>query len=101
MFYCVFFHHIDSFLKAYESRFEREYGYLRSIIQEVVDKYLDCETPASLFTLSLRQRGACEILQGDHTQRDRTRHYCCDTVIWEPNEFSSALTFPGYRGRGR
>jgi len=40
--YRVLFHHIDSFLKAYESRFEREYGYLRPIIEEVVDKYLDC-----------------------------------------------------------
>jgi len=38
--YRVLFHHIDSFLKAYESRFEREYGYLRPIIEEVVDKYL-------------------------------------------------------------
>jgi len=43
--YRVIFHHIDSFLKAYESRFEREYGYLRPIVQEVVDKYLDCGNP--------------------------------------------------------
>ncbi len=35
----------DSFLKAYESRFEREYGYLRPIVEEVVDKYLDCGNP--------------------------------------------------------
>ena len=40
--YRVFFHHIDSFLKVYESRFEHEYGYLRPIVEEVVDKYLDC-----------------------------------------------------------
>ena len=26
--YRVLFHHIDSFLKAYESRFERDYGYI-------------------------------------------------------------------------
>ena len=43
--YRVLFHHIDSFLKAYESRFEREYGYLRPIVEEVVDKYLDCGNP--------------------------------------------------------
>jgi len=45
VFYRVLFHHIDSFLKAYESRFEREYGYLRPIVEEVVDKYLDCGNP--------------------------------------------------------
>jgi len=43
--YRVLFHHIDRFLKAYESSFEREYGYLRPIVQEVVDKYLDCGNP--------------------------------------------------------
>ncbi len=43
--YRVIFHHIDRFLKAYESSFEREYGYLRPIVEEVVDKYLDCGNP--------------------------------------------------------
>ena len=43
--YRVLFHHIDGFLKAYESRFEREDGYLRPIVEEVVDKYLDCGNP--------------------------------------------------------
>jgi len=47
--YRVLFHHIDSFLKAYESRFEREYGYLRPIIEEVFDKYLDCGNPKGGF----------------------------------------------------
>ena len=45
MFYRVLFHHIESFLKAYGSRFEREYGYLLLIVEEVVDKYLDCGNP--------------------------------------------------------
>ena len=36
-----FFHHFERFIEEYECRFEREYGYLRPIIQEVVDKYLD------------------------------------------------------------
>jgi len=42
VFYRVFFHYFDRFLLEYENRFEREYGYLRPVIQEVVDKYLDC-----------------------------------------------------------
>ena len=33
-----------------------------------------------------------------HTQRDHTRYYCCDTVIWKQDKFSSALAFSGYRG---
>jgi len=45
VFYRVLFHHIESFLKAYGSRFEREYGYLLLIVEEVVDKYLDCGNP--------------------------------------------------------
>ena len=34
--------HFDSFLAAYEARFQPRYGYLRPIIPEVVDKFLDC-----------------------------------------------------------
>jgi hypothetical protein len=30
------------FLAEYESRFEKEYGYFRPIIKEVVERYLDC-----------------------------------------------------------
>jgi len=45
VFYRVFFHYFDRFLLEYENRFEREYGYLRPVIQEVVDKYLDCGNP--------------------------------------------------------
>ncbi len=36
VFYRVLFHYFDSFLLEYENRFEREYGYLRPVIQEVV-----------------------------------------------------------------
>jgi len=43
--YRVLFHHIDSFLQEYESRFERDYGYLRHIVEEMVYKYLDCGNP--------------------------------------------------------
>jgi len=29
----------------YESRFEKEYGYFRPIVREVVERYLDCGNP--------------------------------------------------------
>jgi hypothetical protein len=30
------------FLADYESRFEKEYGFFRPIVKEVVERYLDC-----------------------------------------------------------
>jgi ribosomal protein S27E len=41
----VLFHYFDTFLAEYESRFEKEYGFLRPIIKEVVERYLDCGNP--------------------------------------------------------
>ena len=35
VFYRVLFHYFDEFVAEYESRFEREYGYFRPVIQEV------------------------------------------------------------------
>jgi len=69
----VFFHYFDRFLLEYENRFETEYGYLRPVIQEVVDKYLDCGNPKCgfarircpdcgterLLTFSCKVRGFC------------------------------------------
>jgi len=43
--YRVLFHYFDRFLVEYESRFEKEYGFLRPIIKEVVERYLDCGNP--------------------------------------------------------
>jgi len=43
--YRVLFHYFETFLQEYENRFEKEYGYLRPIVREVVDKYLDCGNP--------------------------------------------------------
>ena len=43
--YRVLFHHFERFLAEYEERFEREYGFLRPIIKEVVERYLDCGNP--------------------------------------------------------
>lgn len=45
VFYRVLFHYFDEFVAEYENRFEREYGYFRPVIQEVVEKYLDCGNP--------------------------------------------------------
>jgi len=45
VFYRVFFHYFEQFLQEYEDRFEREYGFLRPVIQDVVEKYLDCGNP--------------------------------------------------------
>ncbi|MDH4270831.1 MAG: transposase [Candidatus Aminicenantes bacterium] len=43
--YRVLFHYFDRFLAEYEGRFEKEYGFLRPIIKEVVERYLDCGNP--------------------------------------------------------
>jgi hypothetical protein len=43
--YRVLFHNFDRFLTAYERRFEREYGHSRPVVQEVVERYLDCGDP--------------------------------------------------------
>jgi hypothetical protein len=45
VFYRVFFHYFERFLREYEDRFEKEYGYFRPVIQDVVEKYLDCGNP--------------------------------------------------------
>ena len=47
--YRVLFHYFERFLEEYEHRFEKEYGYLRPIVQEVVEKYLDCGNPKNGF----------------------------------------------------
>ena len=45
VFYSVLFHYFELFLLEYENRFERHFGHLRPIIQEVIEKYLDCGNP--------------------------------------------------------
>jgi len=45
VFYRVFFHYFEKFLREYEDRFEKEYGFFRPVIQDVVEKYLDCGNP--------------------------------------------------------
>ena len=41
----MFYHYFDQFLGEYDHRFEKEYGYFRPVIQDVVEKYLDCGNP--------------------------------------------------------
>ncbi|TET75599.1 MAG: hypothetical protein E3J56_00235 [Candidatus Aminicenantes bacterium] len=73
VFYKVLFHYFGKFLFEYETRFEREYGYFRPVIKEVVEKYLDCGNPMCgfarircpdcgeerLLTFSCKTRGFC------------------------------------------
>ena len=40
--YRVLFHYFDRFLTEYEHRFQKEYGFFRPIVKEVVERYLDC-----------------------------------------------------------
>lgn len=45
VFYQVLFHYFDRYLAEYESRFEKGYGFLRPVIKQVVERYLDCGNP--------------------------------------------------------
>jgi ribosomal protein S27E len=49
VFYRVFFYYFELFLREYENRFEKQYGYFRPVIQDVVEKYLDCGNPMGGF----------------------------------------------------
>jgi ribosomal protein S27E len=69
----VLFYYFDSFLSEYEERFEKEYGFLRTIVKEIVKRYLDCGNPRcgfakircpgcgeeQLLMFSCRTRGFC------------------------------------------
>jgi ribosomal protein S27E len=69
----VLFHYFERFLTEYEQCFEKEYGFLRPIIKEVVERYLDCGNPRCgfarircpscgeerLLMFSCRTRGFC------------------------------------------
>jgi len=71
--YRVLFHYFDRFMVEYESRFEKDYSFLRPIVKEVVERYLDCGNPRCgfarircpdcgeerLLMFSCRTRGFC------------------------------------------
>jgi hypothetical protein len=44
VFYRVFFYYFERFLREYEDRFEKEYGYFRPAIQDAVKKF-EAERP--------------------------------------------------------
>jgi len=54
VFYRVFFHYFELFLREYEDRFEKEHGYFRPVIQEVVEKYSVTSENSSTHSVSLR-----------------------------------------------
>jgi hypothetical protein len=54
--YRVLSHYFSSILAEYESRFEREYGYFRPVVKEVVERYLDCGNPRCGFALAPKRR---------------------------------------------
>jgi len=41
------FYHFERFLADYERCFEKEYGFFRPIVKEVVERYLNCANPRS------------------------------------------------------
>jgi hypothetical protein len=60
--YRVMFHHFERFLTEYEGRFEREYGYFRSVVKEVVERYLDCGNPSRIDDSRLEELFCREVL---------------------------------------
>ena len=71
--YRVIFHHFERFLAEYEGRFQKEYGYARPIVKEVVERYLDCGNPRSGFA-----RIRCPDCHAEHllTFSCKTRGFC-------------------------
>ena len=69
----MLFHFFDRFLAEYESRFEKQYGFLRPIIKDVVERYLDCGNPRCGFA-----RIRCPDCHAEHLLMFscRTRGFC-------------------------
>jgi len=71
--YWVLFHYFDQFLAEYESRFEKECGFLRRVIKEVVERYLDCGNPRCGFArIRCPDCGEKQLLMFSY----RTRGFC-------------------------
>jgi hypothetical protein len=71
--YRVLAAHFDTFLTRYESLFQRRYGYFRPVIQEVVERYLDCANPMCGFARIRCPECTREYLL---TFSCKTRHFC-------------------------
>jgi ribosomal protein S27E len=73
--YRVLFHYFDRFLAEDEGRFEKEYGFFRPIVKEVVEKYLDCGNPRSGFAR----------LQCPRCREERLVMFSCQTRAFCPS----------------
>jgi hypothetical protein len=71
--YRVLATHFDAFLARYETLFQRRYGYLRPVIREVVERYLDCANPMCGFARIRCPECGDEYLL---TFSCKTRHFC-------------------------
>jgi ribosomal protein S27E len=71
--YRVLFHHFERFLTEYEGRFEKECGFLRPVVKDVVEKYFDCGNPRCGFA-----RIRCPRCRAEHLLMFscRTRGFC-------------------------
>jgi len=102
----VFFHYFDWFFSEYESRFEKEYGFFRPVIKEVVEHYLHCGNPRSgfarircpdchaehLLTFSCKTRGFCPAC---HAKRlEEWGEWVRETLILDVPHRQVVLTIP-------
>jgi hypothetical protein len=71
--YRVLAAHFDTFLTKYETLFQRRDGYFRPVVQEVVERYLDCANPMCGFARIRCPQCASEYLL---TFSCKTRHFC-------------------------
>ncbi|MDH4198443.1 MAG: hypothetical protein OEW05_13605 [Candidatus Aminicenantes bacterium] len=74
----MLFHHFGRFLTEYDVRFEKEHGFLRPIVTEVVERYLDCGNPRSGFALMTLLKGVKSSAQPGH--EPKPRHEDCETL---------------------
>jgi len=104
--YRVIFHYFDRFLAEYESRFEKKYGFLRPIIKEVVERYLDCGNPRCgfarircpdcaeerLLMFSCRTRGFCPSC---HSKRlEQWGEWMRETLLLDVHHRQVVFTIP-------
>jgi len=102
----VLSHHFERFQAEYESRFEREYGYFRPIVKEVVEKYLDCGNPRCgfarvrcracrteyLLTFSCKTRGFCPSCQAKRVEI--WGEWVRERLLWDVPHRQVVFTIP-------
>jgi len=104
--YRVLFHYFERFLREYEGRFEKEYGYFRPVVKEVVERYLDCANPRSgfarircpdchgeyLLTFSCKTRGFCPSCHAK--RREEWGEWVRETLLLDVPHRQVVLTIP-------